>query len=135
MTATQRATGRETETDRDWTAIAERLQADASGIVPVSKAARFVPTDRGRRGYCSANALVSWILRGKRGVFLDGLKGPGKSWWTSREAIARFLVELSARAAGKYRAGQPGVGVFEPPRVERERLKRARAAMAELGAS
>lgn len=113
--------------ERDWTAIAERLQADASGIVPVSKAARLVPTDRGRRGYCSANALVSWIVRGKRGVFLDGLKGPGKSWWTSKEAIARFLAALSAKATGQQ-------VVVEPSRLDRERQRRARAAMEELAA-
>jgi hypothetical protein len=66
--------------------------------------------------------LVSWIIRGKRGVFLDGLKGPGKSWWTSREAIARFLAALSARAAGQ-------VIPVEPSRLDRDRQRRAKAAM------
>lgn len=105
------------DADRDWLACAERLTRDAaegSPLVPVSRlrpAAGAGPT-----------ALCRWILRGKRGVYLDGVRGPGKSWCSTALAVARFFAQLSAVEAGRSPPVEPPAG----------RARRARAAIEEL---
>lgn len=121
--------------ERDWKGIAERLLAEEP--MPVTRAAKLVPCNHGRRGYCSANALVGWILRGKRGVFLDGYRGPGKTWWTSAAAIQRFLAELSRAESDRSASARkptPGVAApFDSPASRERRNEKAKQRLRELG--
>jgi hypothetical protein len=101
----------------NWKEIATRLQAEQ--MLRVSQAARLVPS-HGRRGYCSANALVAWIVKGKRGIFLDGVRAAGKTWWTSAEALARFLAALSEQEAQRRTgAARIAVPVASPASMRR----------------
>lgn len=82
---------------RDWNKIAARLIDE--GPVPVSVAAKLLPASRQRKsgkGHAHPMMLIRWIMQGKRGVFLDGMRGPGKSWLTSKPAVARFMAALAA---------------------------------------
>lgn len=78
----------------DWQEAAQRVRED--GPIPVSKAAKLVPADN-PHGHASACTLVRWIVRGKRGVYLDGARLAGKTWWTSAGALERFWAALAAR--------------------------------------
>ncbi len=80
---------------RDWNVIASRLAHEE--LIPISRAARLVPTERGRRGHASASALCRWVLHGKGGVYLDAVR-LGNGWLTSREALARFAAAISGRS-------------------------------------
>jgi hypothetical protein len=86
-------------THRDWNAIAQRLAGEER--LTVAQAAKLVPSNASRRGYCSANALVKWIIVGKYGVYLDAVRAAGKTWWTSREALSRFMAAVSEAATAK----------------------------------
>lgn len=117
---------------RDWTAIVERMEGE--DVLKVTQAAKLVHADRGRRGYCSAAALVAWILRGKRGIFLDGYRGSGKTWWTSREALRRFKAQLTAAEARRRGADVVMASELLPPaggELER-RAERAREEIRKL---
>lgn len=85
-----------TKVTRNWQEIAIRLQAET--LLRASQAARLVPS-HGRRGHCSANAIINWITRGKNGIYLDGMRAAGKTWMTSKEALSRFFAQLSAKEA------------------------------------
>lgn len=108
---------------RDWDAVAERVHGEK--MMPVSRAAKLVPTNRGRRGHASAEALVRWIINGKSGIYLDGVRCNGKTWWTSAEAIRRFMADLSRAGTGKPETAR----VDSPAQLRR----RADAAMREMG--
>lgn len=106
----------------DLADVASRIREE--GPLKVSHAARLVPADN-RRGYVDAQVLVRWIVRGKRGVRLEGAQFSGKTWWTSKAALERFWGRLAAAELGK-REG--------PAETPRERDRRAEAEDAELGA-
>lgn len=78
---------------RDFEASAKRLARE--DLLPVAHAARLIPTGTDR-GHASASALVRWIIAGKGGVYLDGVR-LGRGWLTSREALMRFAAGVSAR--------------------------------------
>ena len=107
---------------RDWNAIALRLSTEE--LLPLSKAAKLVPTDRGKRGHASASALHRWIHFGKDNVFLDAMK-IGHGFFTSREALARFHAGVTA-------AAMPDQHELRQLPTEEERRARARAALADL---
>ncbi len=77
---------------RNWPMIAKRLEGER--LMTLEQAARLLPTGQGAAGHVSAQALHRWIVRGKRGCYLDAIK-PGAGWLTSAEAIGRFSAELS----------------------------------------
>lgn len=108
---------------RDWNAIVARLQADGE-LIPISEAARLCPANQSRRGYCSVNALLNWILKGKRGIFLDALRVSGKTWWTSREALGRFWATVSSFDARRRQQG----AIESPAASERLQAVREREA-------
>jgi hypothetical protein len=101
-------------TAEEWQAAAVRVLED--GPITVSHAAKLVPAANSH-GYASASSLVRWIVHGKRGVFLDGARITGKTWWTSKAALARFWAGLAAREAGRY----PEPGTVETPKQRETR--------------
>jgi len=110
---------------RDWSAVVARLDKEAK--IKLAEAAKLVPCDRGRRGYASIALLVKWIVKGKRGAFLDGVRcGPGTTWFTSREAIRRFFAVLSEIEANRA-GGIETAADLSPSELERK-AKRARDA-------
>jgi hypothetical protein len=116
--------------DRDWPAIAGRLLNE--GLISLSEAAKLLPPARRRNGgvrHCSAAALMRWILGGKRGVYLEGCRGTGKTWWTSRPAVIRFLAALSGREVAAHEATDK---LVPTPAGERDQVSRGQAAMAIL---
>lgn len=49
---------------------------------------------------CSKESLVRYCTQGKRGIFLDAvLDRPTRTWLTSAQAVARFLVAVAEREA------------------------------------
>lgn len=80
-------------------ACAKRLLDGGEKLMPLGRACTFLSASRGEK--VSPSALCRWILRGKEGVRLDGVRLNGGGWWTSREALSRFAAALSARVAGK----------------------------------
>lgn len=112
------------ENHEHYTAAARRMMGDgdrpAERLFSLTQASAFINRTRGDR--VSPSTLWRWIYRGKQGVRLDALKLSGRGWLTSREAIARFAVALSARAAGEHAK----VGVM-CGQADRER--RAKAAL------
>jgi hypothetical protein len=43
-----------------------------------------------REMHISRDSVRRWIMRGKNGIFLDGIEQVDEGWLTSREALARF---------------------------------------------
>jgi hypothetical protein len=64
-----------------------------------------IPEAANLLGVCPSCAL-RWVIRGYRGVHLDGGR-EGAEWFTSREAVARFV---EARAALEAGASSEGCG-------------------------
>jgi hypothetical protein len=110
------------DTDRDWLACAERLHRDAAEGSPLVPASRL----KALAGVRDASAVTRWILRGKRGVYLDGVRSAGKGWLTTAAALARFQAALSAREAG---AAPPA----ESPAGRERRAARAVAELRRMG--
>jgi len=111
---------------RNWSLIAERLERDGE-LLPVAKAARLVPAHSGRLGYASASALVRWIIVGKNGIQLDGLK-VGRGWVTTKSAIVRFLIACSEADAGKPQMTTPA-----ELNDQQRRAELAKARLREMG--
>lgn len=105
-------------------ACAKRLLDAGEKLYPLGKACSFIERTRGEK--VSTSALCRWILRGKEGVKLDAIRLNGGGWWTSREAIKRFAVQLSAAMAGKALAP-------EAP-TETDLMRRSQAARARMRA-
>lgn len=124
---------------RDWPAITERILTE--NPIPVTQAAKLVPSPvASRHKHVSANALVGWILRGKRGVLLDGYRGPGKTWWTSAAAIRRFLAELSkvesdrsARARRDGGVGSVPASAIDNPAARHRQAEAAKVRLRAMG--
>lgn len=53
--------------------------------------------DLGPQVGVGAGTLARWIVRGKRGLKLEAVRGIGKGYRTSRPAVARFLAAVGAR--------------------------------------
>lgn len=64
------------------------------GAVPVSRLLDALPAEKGTR---RSSTLVRWIRCGKNGVRLEGFRGAGSGWYTSKAALARFLARLTGR--------------------------------------
>lgn len=61
----------------------------------MTEAARLIPSKKqGKPTHVST--VKRWILRGSRGVRLEGIRVGGQ-WITSREALERFSAALTAR--------------------------------------
>lgn len=106
-------------TREDIEAVAARVIAD--GPVPIFRLSKLVPCSRERRGgatHASTSSLIRWIVHGKKGVRLDGVRLAGKGWCSSAAALARFSAALTALEFGEM----PEVT------VPAERERRARAA-------
>jgi hypothetical protein len=78
-------------------------------VVSIKDAAELL--SRGRPVPVHRDAGVRWITRGIGGVRLVGYKIGGR-WATSREALARFLVELTEKQATP-REKEPTVAEYE----------------------
>lgn len=88
------------KTKPDFTAMSSRLHSEQ--LIRISQAAKLVPSPRGTP--TNPSTLVRWILRGKRGVRLDGVLLSGDCWWTSRQALERFSAELTRLAVEGWEA-------------------------------
>lgn len=104
---------------RDWSAVATRLASEQ--LLSLTEAAATLPHVAGRK--VSASTLWRWVLHGKRGVYLDAVRGHGRGWWTSREALIRFRVELSSLVDAEAKPRAESVSAWE---------RRAKAAAEEL---
>lgn len=78
---------------RNWQLIAARLERDGE-LLTTSQAAKLIPAHRGRRSHISTQCLVRWIVHGRHGIYLDGVK-TGAAWSTTKAAILRFLAACS----------------------------------------
>lgn len=106
--------------ERDWSADAERLRRDVENgdeLVPVGRLRRYA-------GGAGPSALVRWIVTGKRGVTLDGTRGPGKTWLSTRSAVVRFSATLAAIQAGRPPVAEPPAGRERRAADALERLRR-----------
>jgi hypothetical protein len=120
-------TARHNTESRDFEAIAQRLAEE--DLLTVAQAARHVPRLRGKR--TSPSTLIRWIIHGKRGVYLDGVRLSGKTWWTSAAAVARFTAALTrASVGGLVRAAEQMAS--ESPAGRREKTKRVEAARGQM---
>jgi len=100
---------------RDWQQIAERLAADGP-LVPLAEIT----------GYGSRSVLYRWIVNGKDGVHLDGVR-IGRGWKTTRAALVRFAAECSRVAVGGR-----DVQASAPSGSDADRKRRAAAATLEM---
>ena len=85
--------------DSEWDAMAARLMDE--GLIALSKAAKLLPPARRGKGiveHVRPTALIRWIRFGKKGVHLEACRSAGKTWWTSKPALARFLAAVSRRS-------------------------------------
>ncbi len=55
---------------------------------------------------CSKRRIQDWIVRGKRGVWLDGFHHQIRGWMSSEKAMVRFLAEVARRTAEAELASQ-----------------------------
>lgn len=99
---------------RNWSLIATRLEREQPYLT-LAAAAKIIPSHRGKG--TSQSTLRTWILRGRHGVFLDGVRG-SNGWLTTRDAITRFLTESSEHAAAQV----------VTPVLQSERERRSEAA-------
>ena len=81
---------------RNWQLIAARLERDGE-LLTTTQAAKLIPAHRGRRSHISTQCLVRWIVHGRHGIYLDGVK-TGAAWSTTRQAVIRFLAQCSEQA-------------------------------------
>lgn len=79
--------------------VARRLLDSGEKLMPLGKLATFLNATRGARVH--PQSLSRWIIRGKSGIRLEALRMNGDGWHSSREAMARFFVALSAKIAGE----------------------------------
>lgn len=89
-----------------WTEAVSRLMAET--LISTADAAKLVRTTNGNT---SPGTVVRWIIYGKRGVFLDGMRESGKAWFTSREALARFWAALSRVGTGAPETIRPAEAI------------------------
>lgn len=106
---------------RNWQLIAERLSRDEGGLIPTSQAAKFLPAHRGKSPHVSTQCIVRWILFGKHGIFLDGIK-TGACWSTTQPALIRFLAQCS-----EAEEPQPVSTLAQRERIAQQVLARMRA--------
>jgi hypothetical protein len=66
------------------------LKLMQEGPISITEAAAELHIER-------AETLSRWIEAGKRGVKLEAFFGQGKTWMTSRQALARFFAALTAQ--------------------------------------
>lgn len=123
-------TARNNTDSRDFDAIAQRLAGE--DLLTVAQAARHVPRLRGQR--TAPSTLIRWIIHGKRGVYLDGIRLSGKTWWTSAAAVARFTAALTrASVGGLVRTAEQMASASPAGRLDqRRRSGAARDRMREL---
>lgn len=84
-------------------------------VLTLAQAREHLPRRRGKQP--AATTVWRWIVKGSRGVTLDGLRTPS-GWVTSVEAISRFLAVLAALDRGE-KLRDPAAD------VEQERQRRA----------
>jgi hypothetical protein len=73
-------------------AIAERLISE--GLVSLAEIAAMLPPVRGKK--TSSSSVFRWIVHGKEGVKLEGIRLHGSGFWTSKPALARFASALTS---------------------------------------
>jgi hypothetical protein len=120
---------RASDMQRDLQQIAERLRRE--GLMPISRAAKLVQARRGRRGHVSTSTLIRWIVKGKAGVFLDGILFADEGWWTSAAALWRFAAQLTEQHLRVRKAIDMAV-TSESSAERRDRERRATKAIEEL---
>ena len=86
----------------DTISTEEIEQLIREGAVGVAEVAAQLKSSRGKAR--SPYTITTWIVRGQRGVFLQGFFGPSGGWWTSWPALARFFAALTR---GQARAPAP----------------------------
>lgn len=111
---------------RNWLIIAERLQKDGP-LISTCEAAKLIPCHRGRRTHASSHALNRWIVAGKGGVYLDGIKA-GRGWATTKQAILRFLA-----ACSEVEANKPQMVTPEELNDRERRMQEAKARLRAAG--
>ena len=99
-----------------WDAAAARLAGET--LLPCAEVAKLSPAVRGAR--CRGDTLTRWILRGKDGVYLDGVRATWRGWHTSREAWTRFWAELSRRCESRAGRRERAAGPSDASRAEQE---------------
>ena len=74
---------------------AEKIeQLLSEGVISANKAAAGLPSVRGKGRH--AGTIIRWILDGRHGVKLEGFRGPDRTWFTTRKALARFFAAITA---------------------------------------
>ncbi len=94
------------------------IDAMSDDVMPLSAAARLVPSTRG--GRVNPSTVWRWATRGIRGVRLETVKVGGAAM-TSKAALNRFFAKLS------------DAPVVDDPTPEPVRARRAQAALAARG--
>lgn len=74
------------------------IDLERERILTLAQAREYLPRRRGAQP--AATTVWRWIVKGSRGVTLDGLRTPS-GWITSVEAIGRFLAALAALDRGE----------------------------------
>lgn len=90
------------------------LDFDQEEAVTIAEATREVP---GRRPNCAT--VWRWIDQGVRGVRLEAVPVGGR-WYTTKEAIRRFLAALAAQAGQKVTPTQSAARKARIAKAERK---------------
>lgn len=70
--------------------------AEATAVLPAQR--------RGKQRH--ALTVSRWIEEGKWGIYLEAFAGLDGTWYTSREALARFFARLTGEALARKRGGR-----------------------------
>lgn len=97
-----------------WDESAGRLAAET--LISVRDATKLIPPCGGRR--CSPTTVRAWIIAGKSGVYLDGIRAAGAGWFTSADAIKRFWAQLSRAEVSAKVAAEQVVATCHPETEE-----------------
>lgn len=93
---------------------------DHSKLLDLHQAAKLLPGD------CGYTTIFRWTIHGRRGVKLPTVFVGGKRW-TTKEALANFIAESSAKYGGTPR---PAVGKTNTKRHAATRAAKAKLAKA-----
>jgi hypothetical protein len=73
--------------------LAERILSE--GPISLSEAAKLLPKARpGRKVH--TKTVNSWVVYGRHGKRLEAVRITGRGWWTSKQAVLRFIAGISA---------------------------------------
>ena len=67
-------------------------------LITLSQAVNLIPRRRGQK--VRNSTIWRWIVSGKKGIRLEGMKTPA-GWCTTAEAMGRFLSALADKSRGE----------------------------------